>query len=98
LILPSTATKHAQSPAAPGAVGGIRLTGPEGVLDARTGGDLPVAASIRQVGDEPLGRGPRVAIPTHVTFEATNIQLRAGQPRRWSISLTPSTPITRTSR
>jgi hypothetical protein len=98
LILPSTATTHAQSPDAPGAAGVIRLTGPEGVLDARTGGDLPVAASIRQVGDEPLGRGPRVAIPTHVTFEATNIQLRAGQPRRWSISLTPSTPITRTSR
>jgi hypothetical protein len=98
LVLSSTATQHAQPPAAPGAAGVIQLTGPEGVLEARTAGDLSVAASIRTVGDEPLGRGPRVAIPTHVTFEARDIQLRAGQPRSWEISLTPSTPITRTTR
>jgi hypothetical protein len=66
------------------------LSGPDGVLDARTGGDLPLDMSVRTVGDEPLGRGPRVPIPTHVTFEAKNLHLRAAQPRRWVISLTAS--------
>jgi hypothetical protein len=92
-LLSSTATSHSSSPG-----GVIRLSGPEGVLDVRTAGDLPVAASMREVEDEPLGRGPRVAIPTHVTFEAQDIQLRAGQPRRWEMSLTVSPPITRTGK
>jgi hypothetical protein len=94
-ILSSTATSHSQSPATQGAAGVVRLSGPEGVLEARTGGDLSVATSMREVGDEPLGRGPRMAIPTHVTFEARDIRLRAGEPRSWDISLTASAPIMR---
>ena len=93
LIVSSTATSHASTSASPAVT---RLSGPEGVLEVRTGGGLRVATSIREVGDEPLGRGPRLPIPTHVTFEAQNIRLQAGQPRSWDISLTESTPITRT--
>jgi hypothetical protein len=89
-ILSSTATSHSQPAPAGGVAHAIRLSGPDGVLEARTGGDLPVDMSVRTVGDEPLGRGPRVPIPTHVTFEAKNLQLRAAQPRRWVISLTAS--------
>lgn len=92
-LLSSTATSHSQMPASQANV--IRLSGPEGILDARTSGDLPVTASIREIGDEPLGRGPRVAIPTHVVFEALNLRLQAGQPRRWDISLTVSAPTAR---
>ena len=48
----------------------IRLSGPDGVLEATTSGNLQMRSTIRTVGDEPLGRGPRVPIPTHVTYEA----------------------------
>ncbi|HXG54305.1 MAG TPA: hypothetical protein VNJ03_02920 [Vicinamibacterales bacterium] len=89
-ILPSTATDQSQSPAANGAAGVIRLSGPEGVLEARTAGELPIAASVRRMGDAPLGRGARGAIPLHVAFEATNIELRPGRARSWVLSLDAS--------
>ena len=76
------------------AAGVIRLTGSEGTLDARTGGTLSMTDSIRTVGDEPLGRGPRVPIPTHVTFEARDLNLRLGQTRTWDLHLTVSPPST----
>jgi hypothetical protein len=95
-ILSSTATSHSQSPVSPRADGVIRLSGPEGVLETHAAGDLLVTTSIRDIGDEPLGRGPRLAIPTHVTFEAQDIRLRAGQPRSWELSLTPSPSTART--
>jgi len=97
-IVSSTATAPTRTTAAGDAAGGLRLSGPDGVLEARTGGDVPVAASIRSVGDEPLGRGPRVPIPTHVTYEATDVQLHARQPRSWFIALTASTSGERTTR
>jgi hypothetical protein len=91
-LLSSTATSHSQPHAANGAPDTIRLAGNDGVLDVQTEGDLTFRRVIRQVGDEPLGRGPRVAIPTQVTFDATDIQLGAAQPRTWTISLTASAP------
>ena len=97
-LLSSTATSHSQPPTGEAAAGVIRLSGPDGVLDARTAGDLTFAASIRQVGDEPLGRGPRVPVPTHVTLEAKDVQLHVGQPRSWFISLSASAPGERTAR
>lgn len=90
MVLASTATSHARTPGTATSVGAMRLSGPEGVLDVSTGGDLPVAASVVDVGGGPLGRGPRLAVPTHVTYEATDVELRAGQPRSWEIRLTPS--------
>lgn len=70
----------------------IRLSGADGVLEATTSGDLQMRSAIRTVGDEPLGRGPRVPIPTHVSYEANAIQLRAGQPQHWVMTLTASAP------
>jgi hypothetical protein len=90
--LSSSATRHAT------AAGVIRLDAPDGALEVRTGGDLPVASSILSVGDEPLGRGPRVPVPTHVVFEGKNIPLHPGQARRWEIRLTPSAATERNGR
>jgi hypothetical protein len=87
-LLSSTAASHQE------AAGVIRLTGSEGTLEARTGGTLSMTDSIRTVGDEPLGRGPRVPIPTHVTFEARDLNLRLGQTRTWDLHLTVSPPST----
>ena len=95
-LLSSTATSHSQPATADGPNGVIHLAGQDGVLDVRTAGDLTLATSIRQVGDEPPGRGPRVPIPTHVTIEATDIPLRAARPMTWVVSLTASAPIGRT--
>lgn len=96
-LLPSTATSHDGS-GAPNS-GDMRLTGTEGTLSVRVAGDLPVAKSVRTVGDEPLGRGARGAVPTHVTFEATNLRLQSGQPRTWTIHLdVAAPPARRTSR
>jgi hypothetical protein len=59
--------------------------------------NLRLTPSFKQLGDEPLGRGPRLPIPTHVTYEARDIQLRAGEPRDWTIALTVA-PSERTPR
>jgi hypothetical protein len=88
LLLSSTATSYSNSRPTT-----IRLAGPDGVLEATASGNLPMQSTIRTVGDEPLGRGPRVPIPTHVTYEATGVQLRAGQPHSWGLSLTASAPV-----
>jgi hypothetical protein len=88
LDLSSTATRSSRRPAAKGPGELIRLSGPDGTLEVRAGGDLPVATAVRTVGDEPLGRGPRLPIPTHVIHDAKDIHLRAGQPRHWTLTLT----------
>lgn len=95
-MLTSTATEHRAAGGADGRA--IRLTGSEGTLAVRLGGDLPLAMSARAVGDEPLGRGARGAVPTHITLEATNIQLRSGEPRTWTVRLDVSAPPERTPR
>jgi hypothetical protein len=86
-LLSSTATTYTNSAST------IRLSGPDGVLEATPSGNLQMRSAIRAVGDEPLGRGPRVPIPTHVTYEADSLQLRAGQPQHWVLSLTASAPV-----
>jgi hypothetical protein len=91
-LLPSTATTSESTQ------GTVRLTGPEGVLDVRAGGDAIFATSIRKIGDEPPGRGPRVPIPTHVWLEAKDLEIRPDRPITWTVELTPSVPVERTSR
>ena len=92
-LLSSSADTHSAD-----GTGGFGLTGPEGRLTARSSGELTLSASVQSFGDEPLGRGPRVPIPTHVTYEAKDIQLRPGRPQSWTISLTASAPIERIGR
>lgn len=82
-LLSSSATSHTRQGAT------IHLSGPDGTLDATANGDIPMTSAARSVGDEPAGRGPRVPIPTHIAFEATDVQLRAGHARAWTIDLTP---------
>ncbi|HYE88965.1 MAG TPA: hypothetical protein VEA16_21590 [Vicinamibacterales bacterium] len=88
-LLPSSAVRHSSA----GRI--LHLSGPDGALSIETAGDLPLASSIRTIGDEPLGRGPRVPVPTHVWFEATDLELRAGRPRQWEIRLTATAPTER---
>jgi hypothetical protein len=93
--LPSTATER--PPAAAGSVA-VRLLGRDGILDLRAGGELALALSIRERGDEPLGRGARGAIPIHVTLEAEDVRLHPGAPRTWEVALTASPLMQRNNR
>ncbi len=97
-LVSSTATHHMALAAGQPLVSGIRLAAPDGVLDVRVEGDLRMAGSLRTVGDEPLGRGPRLPIPTHVTFTAADVHLRAGRPRTWVIRFDASNALERTIR
>jgi hypothetical protein len=83
--LPSTATTAADRGAAGSRT--MRLIGPEGVLDIGVIGDLNLIATVRRAGDEPMGRGARGAVPTHVVFSGTNVALRTGQPQTWTVRL-----------
>jgi hypothetical protein len=99
LLIPSTGTSSSKAPAAADALAHVRLSGAEGALDARVAGDWPIVTSVQAVeNDVPLGRGARGAIPTHVTFEARDVELRAGQARKWVIGLTAAGGNERTSR
>lgn len=83
-LLSSSATRHTAGDRS------LRLFSTDGTLDVTTGGDLALRSTIRSLADEPLGRGPRVPVPTHVTFDTHDLHLRAGEPRRWEIRLTAS--------
>jgi hypothetical protein len=85
LSVTSTATNHSAGPDDT-----VSLRGPEGVLRVQAGGALSMTRTVRSFGDEPLGRGPRLPIPTHVAYEANDVQLRQGQPVSWEIRLTPA--------
>ena len=88
-----TSTANKSEAASKEGVATIRLTGREGALDVRTGGDLLRPASIQDVlPDGPLGRGTRGPIPIYITFESKDLPLQAGQPRTWDIALTVSSP------
>lgn len=88
-MLTSTATKYV---APGGKTGPLRLSGPEGDLEVRTGGALALTQAVRTLGDEVLGRAARGAIPTQVVLSAEDIGLKAGLSRAWEISLSVSAP------
>jgi len=93
--LPSTASERPSTP--PGTTA-VRLLGRDGILDLETGGELPLALTIREHADEPLGRGARGAVPIHVTLEAADVALRPGAPRTWEVALTASPLMQRNNR
>lgn len=90
--LPSTAKDHSFLPTATRGRRVVRLSGLEGVLEARLSGDPDLTPSIQAHGDVPLGRSARGPIPTHVTYDAQDIHLQAEKPRTWEMSLTVSGP------
>jgi hypothetical protein len=88
--LPSTATSK---PAGTGQDGARRLNTPEGGLEVATSGDLSMEPVVLHFGDEPMGRGARGPIPVHLRLEARDLKLRAGKPRAFHVSLSPTPPI-----
>lgn len=73
--------------------GTSRVRSADGGLDVSVQGDLAMTPSIEtRGGDEPLGRGARGAIHTHLKYEAQDVDLRAGASRSWEIALTASAP------
>jgi hypothetical protein len=60
------------------------------MLEVRTSGDLSLTPTLQEFGDVPMGRGARGAIPNHVTYEAKDIDLRAGKTRAWEITFDAS--------
>ncbi len=61
--------------------------GREGTLKATANADWKYEISLLATGDSRLGKGVLGAIPLHLVFEATDLQLKKGQSRVWEISL-----------
>jgi hypothetical protein len=65
-----------------------RLISKEGTLEVRIlHSDWPIQISAWATGDDPLGRGPRRAIPLHLVLEAKNVSLMPGVAQKWDIEL-----------
>ena len=65
-----------------------RLESSDGILEVRSPtADWPVTETIVATGESPLGRGPRLGVPTHLVYESRDIRLEAGRPARWRIEL-----------
>jgi hypothetical protein len=92
--LPSTGKAPLTNATKAGTPSGVlRLFGGEGVLEVTSNGGLSMTPSIQTPGDGPLGRGAQGAIRTHVSFQSSDLRIRASESRRWTISLALS-PLT----
>jgi hypothetical protein len=95
-VLPSTGEPAATTL---GSQGPIRLVSDEGALEVTRGGDLPLAFSrVSPSPTEPLGRGTRGAIATHLVWEAHALNLSASQSKSWDLTLAVSAPPSRNPR
>jgi hypothetical protein len=54
--------------------------------------DWPQSISVRASEDTPLGRGARGAIPLHLNIESTDLALKPGEPKSWTIKITVQMP------
>jgi hypothetical protein len=80
-------------------VGPTRLVSSEGDLEVSQSGDLAMALSAQTPSPEdPLGRGARGAIATHLIYEAQDLQLKASQSKHWDLSIQASAPTQRNPR
>lgn len=61
--------------------------GREGRLAVAAKTDWPSKTYLQTTGDGRLGKGVLGAIPLHLIFESTNLQLKKGQKSTWEISL-----------
>ncbi|HEV8428450.1 MAG TPA: hypothetical protein VGQ41_11175 [Pyrinomonadaceae bacterium] len=67
-----------------------RFSSTKGSLEVRLlDATFPVNASISATGDSPLGRGVHGAIPLHLVFGAENVVVKAGNPLKFKLALTP---------
>ncbi len=83
-------TTHANLDTAPrGNVRVDKFSSTEGSLEVRmASASFPFTTRVLATGDSPLGRGVRGAIPLHLIFEATNINVQPGKPLRYELTLT----------
>lgn len=65
----------------------IVFSGREGVLSVSAKSDWGLTPGIVATGDSRLGKGVLGAIPLHLVFESTDVQLKKGQASSWEISL-----------
>ncbi len=61
--------------------------GREGMLKVTAKADWQYKTSLQTTGDSRLGKGVLGAIPLHLIFDSTNLQLKKGQKAVWEISL-----------
>jgi len=61
--------------------------GREGTLKVSAKADWQYKTSLQTTGDSRLGKGVLGAIPLHLIFDSTNLQLKKGQKAVWEISL-----------
>lgn len=66
------------------------FTGREGTLVVKTAFDWQTKTSLLATGDSKLGKGVLGAIPLHLIFTADDLELKAGQPKKWTIEMTPT--------
>ncbi|MBV9927598.1 MAG: hypothetical protein JOZ96_21450 [Acidobacteria bacterium] len=64
-----------------------RFVSDAGTLEVSATADWPLAVSLQAAGGGALARGARGAVPLHLVYEALNINLKAGRPARWRITL-----------
>jgi hypothetical protein len=88
--LPSTARKAA--PVVRDGRQGQRFESADGVLEVSYAAPFALSAGVSGLGDEPLGRGARGAVPTHLNLEAREVRLAAGRPQTWEIRLAAEEP------
>jgi hypothetical protein len=66
----------------------LRLESPDGVLEVLIpAADWPLSESLLTMGDSPLGRGARGAVPLHLVYESRDLRLEPRRPVRWRIAL-----------
>lgn len=63
------------------------FSGREGTLAVSVKSDWKITQEVSATGDSRLGKGVLGAIPLHLVYEATNLQLEKNQKSTWEISL-----------
>lgn len=86
VVVPSTGARWLTYTA--GTIRTDTFDGREGVLDVSlVHADWPYGTSRHSTGPGPEGRGARIAIPQHLVFAATDIQLSAGASKSWTLRM-----------
>jgi hypothetical protein len=74
--------------------GGVRVdrfSSKSGALEVRlSDATFPVSASIKATGDGPLSKGVHGAVPLHLIFESRDVEVTAGKPLKFKVTLSVS--------
>jgi hypothetical protein len=84
VVVPTTASEWLPT----GDAQAVTFLGREGTLGVRMlRSDWPVTMRARATGNEASGRGARMGIPLHLTYEAENLEIAPGKPAAWTLEL-----------